>query len=111
MDKEINHIIRRIKDSREALGYSYQDLAEKTGLSKSTLQRYETGAIKNIPIQKLEILAEALEVTPNYLMGWEDEPNDDIHTIAAHHNDEKWTDEELQEIEAFKEFVKSKRKK
>ncbi len=198
MNKEINHIIRRIKDSREALGYSYQDLAEKTGLSKSTLQRYETGAIKNIPIQKLEILAEALEVTPNYLMGWinpipsyssemlrslysvlhhlsfnglsqtefadviskelniedsnvyeiindytlELEKNtlhiiekyfkknfpekyaefrkeydylehpykDDIQTIAAHHDGEEWTEEELEEIEAFKQFVRSKRK-
>lgn len=33
----------------------------------------------------------------------------DIHTIAAHHNGEDWTEEELEEIEKFKEFVKSKR--
>lgn len=199
MDNEIKHIIGRIKNSRERLGYSYQDLAEKTGLSKSTLQRYETGFIKNIPIQKLEVLASALEVTPNYLMGWisttpsystelltslqsvlhessfggynitglveylekelgiEDHEiydivnhneleldentldiiekhfkinfpdkydefkknydyiehpyrNDEIHTIAAHHEGEEWTDDELDEIEAFKQFVKSKRK-
>ena len=50
---------------------SYQELANKTGLSKSTLQRYETGAIKNMPIDKLEILASALNVSPAYLMGWE----------------------------------------
>ncbi|MBP1990218.1 transcriptional regulator with XRE-family HTH domain [Paenibacillus eucommiae] len=31
-------------------------------------------------------------------------------TIAAHHESEEWTEEELEEIERFKEFVRSKRK-
>ena len=31
--------------------------------------------------------------------------------IAAHHDDEYWTDEELAEIEAFKNYIKSKRNK
>lgn len=36
--------------------------------------------------------------------------NDDIETIAAHHDGEDWTEEELEDIERFKEFLKSKRK-
>lgn len=32
-----------------------------------------------------------------------------IHTIAAHHEGEDWTEEELEEIERFKEFVRMKR--
>lgn len=32
-------------------------------------------------------------------------------TIAAHHDGEDWTEEELEEIERFKEFVRSKRKR
>lgn len=36
--------------------------------------------------------------------------DDDIETIAAHHDGEEWTEEELAEIERFKEFVRSKRK-
>ena len=43
-------IMNKIKNLRENLGYSFQDLSEITGISKSTLQRYETGNIKNIPI-------------------------------------------------------------
>jgi len=35
---------------------------------------------------------------------------DDIQTIAAHHDGEDWTEEELAEIEQFKEFVRMKRK-
>jgi hypothetical protein len=36
--------------------------------------------------------------------------DDDIQTLAAHHDGEEWTEEELQEIEKFKEFVRMKRK-
>ena len=37
--------------------------------------------------------------------------SEDINTIAAHHEGEDWTEEELDEIEEFKKFVRSKRKK
>ena len=68
----MNNIIARIKKRRTDLDMSYQELAKKTGLSKSTLQRYETGSIKNMPIDKLEVIANALEISPAYLMGWEE---------------------------------------
>ena len=73
MKTDMDGIIKRIKGRRLELGYSFQDLAEKTNMSKSTLQRYETGAIKNVPLDRLEVLAKALIVTPAYLMGWEEE--------------------------------------
>ena len=62
-------ISARLKDRREALGYSFQQLAELTGMSKSTLQRYESGAIKNIPLARLETLTAALKTTPEKLLG------------------------------------------
>lgn len=68
-DEKMLAIINRIKTRRLELGLSYQDLAEKTGMSKSTLQRYETGAIKNIPLDKLEVLADALKMDPVRLIG------------------------------------------
>lgn len=70
--EDVNNIIKRIKKRRLELEYSFQDLADKTNMSKSTLQRYETGAIRNLPLDKLEVLASALQTTPSYLMGWED---------------------------------------
>lgn len=73
MKNNMNSIIKRIKKRRKELGFSYQDLADKTKMSKSTLQRYETGAIKNIPLDKLEVLASALEISPAYLLGIEEE--------------------------------------
>ena len=69
MDRDFDKIIERIKNRRLELDMSYQDLADKTGMSKSTLQRYETGFIKNLPLSRVEALARALRVTPEYLMG------------------------------------------
>lgn len=72
----MNDIISRLRERRSALELSFQDLAVLTGMSKSTLQRYESGAIKNIPLSRVEDLASALQTTPEYLMGWNDDPYD-----------------------------------
>lgn len=71
-EAEVTELIERIKNRRLALELSYQDLSDATGISKSTLQRYETGFIKKVPINQMEVLAKALHVTPAYLMGWEE---------------------------------------
>lgn len=67
---ELEQIINRIKNRRLELDLSYQNLADLTGISKSTLQRYETGYIRKVPITQISVIAKALLVTPNYLMGW-----------------------------------------
>ena len=53
INKKMSEIMLRIKTRRESLGLSFQDLAEKTNMSRSTLQRYETGSIRNMPVDKL----------------------------------------------------------
>lgn len=88
-DESMREIVLRIKKRRMELDYSFQDLADLTGMSKSTLQRYEAGSIKNIPLDKLKDLAKALKVTPEWIMGL-DSPKqennsyylDDVATIA-----------------------------
>lgn len=63
-------IAENLQKARKKCGYSYQQLADKTGLSKSTLQRYESGAIRSLPLEKAEQLAQALNITPAELLGW-----------------------------------------
>ena len=70
-EKELTELIEKIKLRRWELGLSYQELSDLTGINKSTLQRYETGFIKKVPINQVQIIAKALNVTPGYLMGWE----------------------------------------
>ena len=54
LDKDtMREVLNRIKNRRLLFGYSFQDLADRSGISKYTLQRYETGNIKSIPISKL----------------------------------------------------------
>lgn len=61
----------RIKARREQLGMTVLELAEKIGVREATAFRYETGQIKNIKYDRLSKIAEALQVTPGYLLGLE----------------------------------------
>lgn len=61
----------RLKKSREEAKLSYKALESLTGISRSTLQRYETGKSTRITMEKIKLIAKALNVTPYYLMGWE----------------------------------------
>ena len=83
MSTTMDEIMERIKERRTQLGLSYQDLSDLTGMSKSTLQRYETGGIKNIPLDKLQVLATALQVTPEFIMGWDEKYRRLLHSSVA----------------------------
>ena len=65
----------RIKKRRLELGMSADKLAEQIGVSRSTMFRYESGAIEKMPMNNLAPIARALNTTIGYLMGWEDEKN------------------------------------
>lgn len=60
-----------IKKRRIALGLSQKDIATVLKVSTPTYSRFENGSISNIGIDKIEILIETLECSPEYLFGWE----------------------------------------
>lgn len=62
----------RIKQRRQDIGLSVDQLAERIGKNRATVYRYESKDIEKFPIDVLEPLAKALQTTPGYLMGWED---------------------------------------
>ena len=62
----------RIKFRRKQLGITADTLAEKVGVSRSTVFRWEKGDIEKVPGDTLVPIANALSVTPAYLMGWEE---------------------------------------
>lgn len=67
MDK--GSIIKRL---REKMGYSQVDLANRIGVSKQLMYKYENNIITNIPSEKVEVLAKELHTIPAVIMGWED---------------------------------------
>lgn len=74
----------RIKNRRKYLRMSAEELGKRLGKDRSTIYRYEKGDIENLPLDILEPIAEALETTPQYLMGWEEvrKKNDTLSDIV-----------------------------
>lgn len=61
----------RIKAAREAAGLTQEELGVLCGTTKQTIFKYENNIVTNIPTDRMEKMAEVLNVTPAYLMGWE----------------------------------------
>lgn len=61
----------RIKQKRIELNMSQDELAKKVGYkSRSSIQKIE--ASRDLPLRKVSKMARALDVSPGYLMGWEE---------------------------------------
>ena len=54
---------RNIKELRDGRGMSLKELSDATGISKSTLQRYETGTTKKIPVDAIKKLESVFGVS------------------------------------------------
>ena len=66
-------LYKRIKQRREELGISQDELAKMLGYkSRSTIAKIEKGE-NDITQSKIAAFAKALQTTPSYLMGWEDD--------------------------------------
>lgn len=61
----------RIRTSRLQAGLTQEDLAKASGTSKQTIYKYEMNIVTNIPSDRIESIAQLLNVSPAYLMGWE----------------------------------------
>ena len=69
---------KRIKEERDKLGLSVDEVADALGKNRSTIYRYESNEIEKMPINILEPLAKVLKISPAYLMGWTDEKHPDL---------------------------------
>lgn len=78
----MSDISKRILDILLNKEISYGELADKTGIPKSALQRYATGQTEKIPIDRLEKIAVAIGTSAAYLMGWEPEDRPSIPTAS-----------------------------
>lgn len=87
----------RVKQKRENMGLSQEELADKMGYkSKTSIHKIEQG-ITDLPLSKVEELAKVLNVTTSYLMGWESKKEEKENDVFS-----QLTDEELAKLEKFK---------
>ena len=68
---------KRIRQERLHRGLSQEELAKFLSTTKQAIYKYENEIVTNIPMDKIEKLAELFNTTPSYLMGWEDSTPDE----------------------------------
>lgn len=80
----MNERAKRIKKLVQESNKTYQELEKITGVAKSSLQRYASGATTKIPLDVVEKLEKAFGVPRGYIMGWqsEQEPQHEPDALA-----------------------------
>ncbi|WP_281512189.1 helix-turn-helix domain-containing protein [Mammaliicoccus vitulinus] len=103
-------ISTNIKNIMKSRGITQMSLAEKTGISKSTISDYLNNKTLINP-DNVQKVANALNVKKSEIdPTFKKESKNSFETIAAH-LDGELTEEEWQEILDYAEYVKSKRSK
>ena len=73
------NVNERLKYIRNKKNISLSELSKMTGIAKSTLQRYETGSTRKIPLEAISIIEKSLFLDAGYLMGWSKTADDNIN--------------------------------
>ena len=80
----------RLKKLRLGKGMSQVELAKLMNTTKQTIYKYEHDIIGNIPLERIEQYGRIFHVTPAYICGWEEYPNEESKLMALYNrlNDE-----------------------
>lgn len=73
----------RIKEQRLKMNLTQEELANKLGLQKSAVAKYENGRVENIKRSVILDMSKILDCTPSYLMGWDDRFSEESSILAA----------------------------
>lgn len=94
-------------------GMSIKAFSEEVGIPYTTLYSILERGIGKASVDNVIKICRALGITVDELQEMakmsEEDAEIEIQTIAAHHEGYEWTEEELREIENFKEYVRSKK--
>ena len=66
----------RIKNEMLRNSLTLLEIEQRTGIKKSSMQRYVSGETGKIPMSAIEKLATLFGVSGAYLMGWDEEKKD-----------------------------------
>lgn len=94
-----------LKYAREKKNMTQKEVADLIGVAKSTYSLYESGN-REPNVQTIKKIADTLNISADDLLGLNNAPN----TVAAHFGGDEFTDDELDDIRAYAEFVKNRRK-
>lgn len=89
-------------------GINKSILSKESGIPYTTIAGFYTKGTDNVKLSTLRKLSSYLGCSIDYLA--DDNSMDSPTTLAAHFDGDEYTEDELDEIKKFAEFVKSKRK-
>ena len=93
----------KINEYKKRIGLTTEKLS---GVPVGTLNKILSGATKDPKLETLKAIARVLGLTLN---DFDDIPHSS--TIAAHFDGDEFTEDELDDIRAYAEFVKNRRNK
>lgn len=73
----------RIRQKRMEAGLTLLEVADFLGVKEATVQRYESGSIKNIKHETICKLAELFRCSPSWLMGFDLPSPEESERVAA----------------------------
>jgi transcriptional regulator with XRE-family HTH domain len=50
---------------------SQEELGKRVGVKRAAINKYEKGSVTNIPIATIEKIAQTFDVSPTYIVGWD----------------------------------------
>ena len=89
-------------------GINKSILSKESGIPYTTIAGFYTKGTDNVKLSTLRKLSAYLECSIDYLA--DDQSKEGPTTLAAHFDGTEYSEEELDEIRQFAEFVKNKRK-
>lgn len=103
---------KKLRQARKNKKISLERFSEIIGVNKSTLSRYENGMIDRLDIRKLKEIANALDVSPEWIMGWdvESQKHKNIQRFNNEVKNQNFTDDEMTQIINFCNYIISQRK-
>lgn len=88
---------------------SKADLARESGVPYTTIDGFYKKGSENAKLSTLKKLCNYFNCTLDYLA--DDAVNEQPATIAAHFDGDEYTEDELEDIRAYAEFVRNRRNK
>lgn len=106
-------LVDRIKEQSEKRGKSLKEVAVEVGLSENAIYKWKNQSPNSEALGKV---ADYFNVSTDYLLGRTDNPkvnNGDQkeEMLVAAHMDDDLSEEELEDIRQYIEFIKSKHRK
>ena len=106
---------QRIALAREQRNMTLEEVANLCETTKQTIFKYENGIVTNIPYDKIVLLTKALNVSPSYIFGWnEDSPSEPQLTEGEKKMLELFrkipVDRQVYALEALEVFLKMQQK-